>query len=315
MFKNKSLLWLGVFIIFIFLIWLWQNKKIASIWQTKAWPVSMQVIDWQSDSVDILSEIKAEIVSSSAPIIEIVKNPAPLRSDFNNKVSELEASKIIYYTNQARIQYQLPSLQENGLLSQAAQKKLSDLVSQQYFDHVSPQGVTARDVIASTGYKFIALGENLALGGYSDEADLVNAWLASPGHRENILSKNYTEIGVAVAYVEFEGEMTWLAVQEFGRSASDCPVVDQNLKNQIDQQQDLLNVKRKELENKQVELSGAKPTANATREEIFTYNQQVEEYNNLVTIYKELAENLKRLVDIYNQQVKQFNWCLKNITY
>lgn len=315
MFKNKNLIWLLVFIVFIFLIWLWQNKKINDIWHSANWSVASRVMDWQTNSVDVLQNIVAEVGSSAAPMTEIIKTPAPLRNDLKNKTSDLVASRVIFHTNQARLQYQLPLLQENVLLQQAAQKKLSDMISKQYFDHVSPQGVTTGELIGSVGYKFIAVGENLALGGYRDEADLVEAWLDSPGHRENILSANYTEIGVAVVYAEFEGEMTWLAVQEFGRPTSDCPIVDQSLKNQINNEQIILDAKGVELENKQAELSATKPKANASREEVTTYNQQVEEYNNLVASYKLLAEKLKQQVQTYNQQVEQFNLCLKNTNY
>lgn len=313
MFKIRNFIWLILFVVFIFLLGWWQNNKIKIIWQSE--PGDNEIMNWQHNSVDVLQNIVTEVESSVMPMVEVLKTPPPLKTDLKNKTNELVDSKIIFYTNQARLQYQLPPLKENNLLQQAAQNKLSDMVKNQYFDHVSPQGVSARDVIDSVGYKFIAIGENLALGGYSDEADLVNAWLASPGHRENILSKNYTEIGVAVVYTEFAGEMTWIAVQEFGRPASDCPAVNEMLKNQIEQEKISLQAKENELETKLTALNVNRPAANATRQQIDDYNRLVEEYNNLVAIYKQQAENLKQQIQIYNQQVEQFNTCLKNINY
>ncbi len=313
MFKIRNFIWLISFVVFIFLLGWWQNNKIKIIWQSETG--DNEIMNWQHNSVDVLQNIVTEVESSVMPMVEVLKTPPPLRTDLKNKTNELVDSKIIFYTNQARLQYQLPPLKENNLLQQAAQNKLSDMVKNQYFDHVSPQGVSARDVIDSGGYKFIAIGENLALGGYSDEADLVNAWLASPGHRENILSKNYTEIGVAVVYTEFAGEMTWIAVQEFGRPASDCPAVNEMLKNQIEEEKISLQTKENELETKLTALNVNRPAANATRQQIDDYNRLVQEYNNLVAIYKQQAENLKQQIKIYNQQVEQFNTCLKNINY
>ncbi len=315
MFKNKSLIWLLVFVVLIFLVGWWQNKKLINIWQSTSWSSYSRVMDWQTNPIDVLHSLVTEVGSSAAPLIETVKTPAPLRNNLKNNVDNLNSTGVVFYTNEARIKYDLPPLKESGLLQQAAQKKLDDMIAKQYFDHVSPQGITAGELISSVGYKFIAIGENLALGGYADEADLVAAWLDSPGHRENILSENYTEIGVAVIFAEFEGEMTWLAVQEFGRPTTDCPVVDQNLKNQINVAQMSLDERGVELENKQAELSATRPKANANRQEIEAYNQQVEIYNNLVAIYKQLAEKLKLQVKIYNDQVEQFNFCLNNVNY
>src|SRR6185369_15716694 len=118
----------------------------------------------------------------------------------------------------------LPALKENALLDKAAKKKLDDMFAQQYFEHINPQGKGPSDLAKSVGYDYIAIGENLALGNFKNDAELVQAWMDSPGHRANILNKQYTEIGVAVGQGTYEGKKTWLAVQEFGRPTSSCPV-------------------------------------------------------------------------------------------
>ncbi len=309
--KNKKLVWLIIILGLIGFSWWWQQKQLNNLWSQSDWSAGGRVMDWQKTSTDILHSLVAEADSSAAKVSALVHTPTPLRTETKNKTDQLTTVGVISQTNQFRQSNGLPLLVENSLLAQAAQKKLADMVAGQYFDHISPQGIGAGDLITSVGYKFIAVGENLAVGGYIDDADLVQAWMDSPGHRENILSTNYTEIGVAVQYVEFEGSMTWLAVQEFGRPTSDCPVVNQNLKNQITIWQQSLNEQAEQLDVKQAELTASKPDANATREKIQIYNQQVAEYNLLVAAYKQLADKLRLQVQLYNQQVEQFNLCLK----
>ncbi|MDQ5882708.1 MAG: hypothetical protein QG648_61 [Patescibacteria group bacterium] len=111
--------------------------------------------------------------------------------------AELNAQKIIALTNEVRQQYGLPPLKENPLLDQAAQAKAQDMLQKNYFAHVSPSGISPWYWIAQAGYRYHYAGENLALN-FLDSEEVVRAWLNSPSHRENLLNKNYQEIGVAV---------------------------------------------------------------------------------------------------------------------
>jgi uncharacterized protein YkwD len=86
----------------------------------------------------------------------------------------------------------------------------------QYFAHESPTGEKVSDLAKKFGYDFLLIGENLAMGNFSSDEDLVLAWMESPGHRENILNEKYQEIGVAVKKGIFEGKEVWIAVQHFG---------------------------------------------------------------------------------------------------
>jgi hypothetical protein len=63
-------------------------------------------------------------------------------------------------------------------------------------------------------------GENLARG-FTTANDVVNAWMASPGHRENMLSKNYSDIGFSIRSGMLSGDDTVLVVEEFGSKESD----------------------------------------------------------------------------------------------
>lgn len=122
---------------------------------------------------------------------------------------------IIAQTNDQRGKNGLPSLQKNGPLTVAAQLKGNDMLSKGYWAHVSPDGVEPWVWIAKAGYSYSRAGENLAKD-FRDTISVTNAWMASPGHRANILNPNYKEIGVAVVSGPFNGYDTVIVVQMFG---------------------------------------------------------------------------------------------------
>ena len=113
------------------------------------------------------------------------------------KEGYLEASKIIFYINKERNTYNLPPLKENLLLDQAAFEKNLDMQKNHYFDHVSPSGKKWLYFILNSGYKPEIAGENLAKG-FGSEREIVEAFMNSPSHRQNILNPDFKEIGVSV---------------------------------------------------------------------------------------------------------------------
>lgn len=138
--------------------------------------------------------------------------------------AQLDAKGVIADTNKERATHgNLPALKENATLDDIATLRLDDMFKHQYFSHFSPTGESALTVASSVGYNHIALGENLAEGMFKGDQGLLDAWMASPGHRANILDTHYTEIGVAVRRGMFQGHEVWIAVQEFGKPASACP--------------------------------------------------------------------------------------------
>ena len=67
-----------------------------------------------------------------------------------------------------------------------------------FFSHTSPTTGTPFDRIAAAGYSYSAAGENIAAG-YGAPAALVEGWMGSEGHRDNILSTSFTHIGLGYA--------------------------------------------------------------------------------------------------------------------
>jgi uncharacterized protein YkwD len=98
----------------------------------------------------------------------------------------------------------LPPLKLDALLSAAAQAYAADLVAGQYFSHTGRDGSTIRSRLDAAGYLprngGWAIGENLAwgTGALATPASIMQAWMNSPGHRENILNAEYREIGIGV---------------------------------------------------------------------------------------------------------------------
>jgi uncharacterized protein YkwD len=124
--------------------------------------------------------------------------------------------EIITISNQERSAKNAGILYENPVLNQAAQNKLNDMFEKNYWDHTGPSGETAWDFISLHGYRYEVAGENLARG-FSDPREVVNAWMKSPTHRENILNYKFQEIGIAVGTGKIKGATTTVIVQLFGR--------------------------------------------------------------------------------------------------
>jgi uncharacterized protein YkwD len=111
-------------------------------------------------------------------------------------------SSIACLINEERAAYGVQPVQPNAELRQAALGHSTEMVSQGYFDHTSPTGVTFIDRIVATGYTQGArsweVGENLVwgTGALSTPQSLVTSWMNSPPHRENLLRPHFREIGI-----------------------------------------------------------------------------------------------------------------------
>lgn len=138
-------------------------------------------------------------------------HPGVLGVSVNMSIDDL-----LLLTNAQRQQNNLPALQLNGQLNAAAAAKAANMFAENYWAHNSPSGKTPWDFIHGAGYNYVYAGENLARG-FSTAQDTINAWMASPGHRANVLSANYADVGFAIAQGNLTGDPnTVLVVEEFG---------------------------------------------------------------------------------------------------
>lgn len=132
---------------------------------------------------------------------------------------KLPVENIVDATNKKRAEMGLPTLKVDEKLSQAAHKKGEDMLAHDYWAHVAPDGTTPWYFFDQAGYSFRYAGENLARDFLSPET-VVDAWMASPTHRKNLLSEKYEDIGIAVVEGDLNGRPTTLVVQLFGTSSS-----------------------------------------------------------------------------------------------
>lgn len=119
-------------------------------------------------------------------------------------------------SNKNREEANLKSLTYNTVLEEAARQKAEDMMIRGYFAHTSPEGLTPWHWIKEAGYSYEYAGENLAIN-FSDSVDVTKAWMESPGHRANILSSHFTEIGVATVKGYVGGRETVFVVEMFGK--------------------------------------------------------------------------------------------------
>ena len=170
---------------------------------------------------------------------------------------------------------------------------------------MNPDGQGPDYFVSSAGYSYITIGENLALGNFAGDQALVDAWMASPGHRENILRPQFQEIGVAVLKGTYEGQSTWVAVQEFGTPLSVCPAADASLKSAIDSDTKQIDKLAGEIKDKQTEIKNMSPRDSS-------YGQAIDDYNALVNQYNLLVSKTKSLIQDYNSEVQRYNDCVKS---
>jgi uncharacterized protein YkwD len=106
--------------------------------------------------------------------------------------------------NEQRADHGLRAFSESTTLDRAADDYAADMVKRRFFDHVSPGGGTMMDRIKAAGWSpsgSWSAGENIAWGSGSlaTPASIVNGWMHSAGHRANILSSSFSQIGIGIA--------------------------------------------------------------------------------------------------------------------
>jgi uncharacterized protein YkwD len=106
--------------------------------------------------------------------------------------------------NRRRAEHGLGALAVSRVLERAAERHSRDMARRHYFAHDAPGGVTPARRMVAAGYPRhdVTLGENLAWGEESaaSPAEIVEGWMESPGHRANVLGRDYKEIGIGLAY-------------------------------------------------------------------------------------------------------------------
>ncbi|NWL86675.1 SCP-like extracellular [Paenibacillus sp. 79R4] len=106
------------------------------------------------------------------------------------------AEQVVNLVNQERSKAGLKPLTVQDNLTKVAVAKAADMRQNNYFDHQSPTYGSPFDMMKQFGVSYSYAGENIAKG-QRTPAEVMNAWMNSEGHRQNIMSPNFTKIGVA----------------------------------------------------------------------------------------------------------------------
>lgn len=111
--------------------------------------------------------------------------------------NEITNANVLARMNEYRAERGLPPLREDARLNKAAEDRVRHMEDLGYWAHQSPDGMSPFVWLAARDYAYAAAGENLAKG-FETAGLLVESWMESPGHRENIMAAVYQDVGIAI---------------------------------------------------------------------------------------------------------------------
>lgn len=147
------------------------------------------------------------LVSGGPALAQLRPQPRPMPQPGANRTrlavtspAQAVSQSILDLTNQARRQANQGKLTLSESLSAAAQRHANDLAQGAPFSHQGSDGSTMVDRVKGAGYDYWSIAENIYYQSPSNRPErAVQGWLKSPGHRRNLLSGKFTEIGIGYA--------------------------------------------------------------------------------------------------------------------
>ena len=142
--------------------------------------------------------VQKPAVQQPAPTVKepVVQKPTTEVKEEVKVTSEIQ--QVVNLTNQERAKAGLKALQIDTKLTQSAQAKSQDMKNKNYFSHTSPTYGSPFDQMKSMGITYKSAAENIAMG-QRNAAEVVDAWMKSPGHKANIMNGSFTHIGVGLS--------------------------------------------------------------------------------------------------------------------
>ncbi|HSX58234.1 MAG TPA: CAP domain-containing protein [Candidatus Saccharimonadales bacterium] len=129
--------------------------------------------------------------------------------------TDINKDTLITLTNQERSSRGIATLKESAKLDQSATLKGEDMFAKDYWAHFAPDGTSPWYFFTKVGYTYNWAGENLARD-FSTSAGVIAGWMASQGHRDNMLNPNFQDIGISVQNGTLQGDQTTLVVEHLG---------------------------------------------------------------------------------------------------
>jgi uncharacterized protein YkwD len=146
----------------------------------------------------------------SVILIAALTPSGPLAHSAGKSPTGRTRDELLKLHNKERKEEGQKPLKLNADLNQAAQAYAEYLAKHDKFSHTAKGTMSSR--VKDAGYKPHAVGENIAVGASSPSA-VVKGWMQSEGHKRNILSKKYSEVGFGFAK-DKKGRILWVA--DFG---------------------------------------------------------------------------------------------------
>ncbi|MEU6478189.1 CAP domain-containing protein [Streptomyces sp. NPDC047017] len=139
-----------------------------------------------------VSPVATQATGSPAPAVTASSTPA------GGATASGTTARIVALVNAERAKAGCSALTLDPALTKAAQEHSADMAAHQNMSHTGSDGSAPSDRISAAGYDWSAYGENVAYG-YATPEEVMAGWMASPGHRANILDCSFKEIGVGLA--------------------------------------------------------------------------------------------------------------------
>lgn len=171
--------------------WLKQNGYTVSEGEVVEQPAAQPATKPEQPSTPA-KPVQEEKPAATTP----AKNPSSTGSNGGTQSTQSDfAAQVVKLVNAERAKAGLGALASDALLDKVAMAKVKDMSNNNYFDHQSPTYGSPFDMMKQFGVTYSYAGENIAKGQKTPQ-EVVTAWMNSAGHRANILSKNFTHIGV-----------------------------------------------------------------------------------------------------------------------
>lgn len=151
----------------------------------------------EKETESISEEYKAEVLGNAATGEATVVAAAPLEAA---NLNDSEAA-ILNLINTIRVSNGLGILQADQKLTDIARYRCSDMITNSYFSHYTPDGRNIFNILGENGVPYVNGGENLGQSNPASSGSpeaFANAWMASPTHKANIVRSVYSKIGIGV---------------------------------------------------------------------------------------------------------------------
>lgn len=127
----------------------------------------------------------------------------------SDEVYQAMRDRVVALMNEQRSAAGVGAISQSGTLNGVAQRRAMEIVGN--FSHTRPNGSSCFTILDESGIGYMHAGENIAMG-YVSAEEVMNGWMNSEGHRANILSSNFSQVGIGVYAAESGHGFYWVQI-------------------------------------------------------------------------------------------------------